>query len=101
MKSQLLCLLQLFPQLTCIDQIAKAYLDRAIDDRKRSACLREPLPDELQHQQFVKIGIEQGPRNRVQFPVMVMCAPPQADDHGGTTSPHPEHPYRNPSTTLT
>ena len=47
MKSQLFCLLQLFPKLIDIDQIAKVYIDGAIDERKRSRCLRELLPDEL------------------------------------------------------
>src|SRR6266852_6136558 len=47
MKSQLLCLVQLFPKLIGIDQIAKVYLHGTIDERKRSACLRELLPDEL------------------------------------------------------
>ena len=30
------------------------------------------LPDELQHQQLVEIGIEQGSRDRIEFPVVVM-----------------------------
>ena len=43
------------------------------------------LPDKLQHQQLVEIGIEQGARNRVQLPVMVMRAPRQIDDHDEIT----------------
>jgi hypothetical protein len=34
--------------------------------------LRKILPDKLQHQQLVKIRIQQRPHNRVQLPVMVM-----------------------------
>jgi hypothetical protein len=52
--------------------------------------LRELLPDELEHQQFVKIRIEQRPRNRVEFPVMVMGTPCEIDDHNVTILPHPE-----------
>jgi hypothetical protein len=47
-------------------------LNGAIDERKRSAFLRELLPAELE---FVKIGIEQRARDRVQFPVMIMRTP--------------------------
>jgi hypothetical protein len=39
------------------------------------------LPDELQHQQFLEICIEQGTCNRIQLPVMVMRAPGEVDDH--------------------
>src|ERR1700751_2413595 len=81
MKSQLPCLLELFPKLVNVDQIPQAYLARAIHESKRSVGLRELLPDKLQHQQFVKIVIEQRPRNRVQFPIVVMCTPGQVNDH--------------------
>jgi hypothetical protein len=46
------------------------------------------LPDELQHQQLIKIRVEQGSRNRVQLPVMVMRAPRQVDNHNGFTLLH-------------
>jgi hypothetical protein len=36
MKSQLFCLLQVFPKLIGIDPIAKAYLDGTIDERKEA-----------------------------------------------------------------
>src|SRR5208337_1394020 len=88
LKAQLLGLLQLFPKLIGVNQIAKAYVDGAIDERKRSGCLGEALPDELQHQQFINIGVEQRPRNGVHFPVMVVCAPREVDDHDATTLPH-------------
>ena len=39
------------------------------------------LPDELQHQQLVEIGIEQGSGDRVQFPVVVMRSLGEVDDH--------------------
>jgi hypothetical protein len=46
------------------------------------------LPDELQHQQFVNIGIEERPCDGVYFPVMVMGAAREVDDHNDTTLPH-------------
>src|SRR5208283_68019 len=85
MKSQIFCLLQLFPQFILLDQIAKTYLDRAIDQGKRRFYLWEALPDELEHEKFVEVGVEEGPSNRIQFPVMVMGAPRKVDNHDATT----------------
>jgi hypothetical protein len=39
------------------------------------------LPDKLEHQQFVEIGIEQGPGNRVEFPVVVVRPLGEVHDH--------------------
>jgi hypothetical protein len=43
------------------------------------------LPDELQHQQLVEIGVEQGAGDWVQLPVMIVRATRQIDDHDGIT----------------
>jgi hypothetical protein len=48
------------------------------------------LPNELEHQELVKIGVEQRPRNRVQLPVVVMGASREVDDHDVITLPHSE-----------
>src|ERR1700747_1278127 len=45
------------------------------------------LPDELQHQELVKIGVEQGPSNRVQFPVVIVRATSEVHDHSQISSP--------------
>src|ERR1700686_4655347 len=39
------------------------------------------LPDELQHQELVKIGVEQRPGNRVQLPVVVVRPLGEVNDH--------------------
>jgi hypothetical protein len=39
------------------------------------------LPDKLQHQQFVEIRVQQRPDDRIEFPVMVMRAFGEIDDH--------------------
>jgi hypothetical protein len=39
------------------------------------------LPDKLQHQQLVEISIEQGPGNRVEFPVVVVGSLGKVHDH--------------------
>jgi hypothetical protein len=39
------------------------------------------LPDELEHKEFVEVGIEQGPRDGVQFPVVVVRPLGEVDDH--------------------
>jgi hypothetical protein len=44
------------------------------------------LPDKLQHQQLVKIGIEQRPGNWVQFPVVVVRPLSEVDDHRAVVS---------------
>jgi hypothetical protein len=43
------------------------------------------LPDQLEHQQLVKIGIQHGARNGVQIPVMVVRAPGEVDNHSAFT----------------
>jgi len=48
------------------------------------------FPDELEHQELVEIGIEQGPRDRVQFPVVVVGAAGQVDNHNPNTLPYSE-----------
>ena len=50
---------------------------------KVARVLGKVLPDELKHEEFVEIGIEQGARDGIQFPVMVVRAPGQVDDHYG------------------
>ena len=39
------------------------------------------LPNELEHQQLVKVGIKQGPGNRVEFPVVVVRPLGEINDH--------------------
>jgi len=54
----------------------------------------EMLPYELEHQELVKIGVEQRPGNRVQLPVVVMGASREVDDHDVITLPHRERQFR-------
>ena len=44
------------------------------------------LPDKLQHQQLVEIGVEQRSRDRVQFPVVVMRPLREVHDHQAMSS---------------
>src|SRR5258708_10341488 len=39
------------------------------------------LPDELKHQKFIKIGVQQGSRNRVEFPIVVVRPLGKVHDH--------------------
>ncbi len=82
-------LFQLFPQLVHTDQIAQAHGSGAIEQRERGLCLGEILPDKLQHEQLVEIRIEEGPRNRIQLPVVVMRAPGNIDNHDESTLSQP------------
>jgi hypothetical protein len=45
------------------------------------------LPDELEHQEFVEIGIEQGAGNGIKLPIVVMRAPGQVDNHCASNVP--------------
>jgi hypothetical protein len=44
------------------------------------------FPDKLQHQQLVEISVKQGARNRIEFPVVVMCPFSEVDDHRAAAS---------------
>ena len=44
------------------------------------------LPDKLKHEQLVEIGVEQGSRDRVQCPVVVMRPLREVHDHGSEYS---------------
>lgn len=43
------------------------------------------LPDELEHQQLVEIGIEQRSRDRIEPPVVVVRSPGKIDNHDAFT----------------
>ena len=45
--------------------------------------MREMLPDELEHQELVEVGVEQGASDGIDFPVVIMRAPGEVDDHEG------------------
>jgi hypothetical protein len=88
MEAQFPGLFQLGAKLLDFDHIGEAQVGGAVDKRKRSGGFGEMLPDELEHQELVKIGVEQRPRNRVQLPIVVMGASREVDDHDVTTLPH-------------
>jgi hypothetical protein len=44
--------------------------------------LREVLPDELEHQEFVEVGVEEGAHDGVELPVVVVRALGEVDVHG-------------------
>ncbi len=48
-------------------------------------CLWEILPYKLQHQQLVEVCIQQGSGNRVQLPVVIVCASGNVDNHYAIT----------------
>ena len=49
--------------------------------RERGMGRGKMLPDELQHQQLVEIRIQQRTRDGIEFPVMVVRAPGEVDNH--------------------
>jgi hypothetical protein len=85
MKAQLFCGFQLLPQLRHVHNIAQPHGTRTIEQSEGGMNGRKALPDELQHQQFVEIGIQQRTRNWIEFPIMVMRAPGEVDNHNSST----------------
>ena len=81
MYSQLSRMFQLFAQLAHIHHLAKTHIVRPVQQRECCPSLPEMLPDKLQHQQLVKIRIQQRSRNRIELPVVVVRAPCQVDNH--------------------
>ena len=88
MEPEFPCLFQLFAKFVNMNHVREAHVARSIDQGKRRFGRSKALPDELEHEQLVEIGIQQGPRDRVQFPVMIMSAPREIDDHDGITLLH-------------
>ncbi len=57
------------------DDLAQAHRSCAVDERVRGARRGKMLPDELEHEQFVEIRVEQGTRDGIHLPVMIVRAP--------------------------
>ena len=74
-------MLQLHLQFFDVDDVGHAHRGVPVEKRERHARFGEMLPDELQHQQLVEVGIEQRPDDRVEFPVVVMRAFSEVNDH--------------------
>ena len=43
------------------------------------------FPDELEHEELVEIGVEQGTRDGIHLPVVVVRAPGEIDNHDSPT----------------
>lgn len=79
---------ELLAKLAGIDEIGETDLGGAIDEGKRGAGRREVLPDELEHEQLVEVGIQQGAGDRVELPVVIVRAAREVNDHNGITLLH-------------
>src|SRR2546422_947473 len=49
-------MIELGAQLTLVDDLGKAHMARAIDDRESHLLTRVRLPNHLQHQQLIEVG---------------------------------------------
>ena len=63
------------------NHVGQAHRTSPIEQRKGDAGGREMLPDELEHEEFVEIGIEQGARDWIKIPVVVVGTAREVDDH--------------------
>ena len=80
-KSQAAHVLQLLRYLFSLNHLGQAHRRRSIRHRKRYLRGGEMLPDELKHQQFVEIRIQQGSHHRVEVPVVVVGPLCEVHDH--------------------
>ena len=63
------------------DNFAELHRCGAIDEGEFGVRPREILPDELEHEELVEIGVEQRSRNGIHLPVMVVRSPCEIDNH--------------------
>jgi len=75
--------LELVAKFFDLDYIGEANFAGAICEGEGGGGSRELLPDELQHEQLVEIVVQQRARDGIEFPVVVVGAAGQVDDHGG------------------
>src|ERR1700739_4798917 len=73
--------LHLLREITGGDHVGETGGGCAIEELERDPGFRMVLPDELEHQQLVEVGVEQGADNGIQLPVVVMPALSEIDDH--------------------
>ena len=73
--------LELLAHFVELDDVPQAHCCRPVLQRKGRARGREVLPDELQHQQLVKVGVKQGAHNGIEFPVVVVRTAGNVNDH--------------------
>ncbi len=85
-KAQAPGVLHLCRQFFDRKHLCQAHLGRAIAHGQRDSGLGVVLPDELQHQELVEVGVEQRPGDRVEFPVVVMGAACKVHNHSGISS---------------
>lgn len=83
MKAAFAGLFELGAEFFDIDEIGEADMEGTIDEGKRGAGLAEMLPDELEHEEFVEIGVEQGAGDGIEVPIVIVSAAREVDDHGG------------------
>ena len=81
MQPQFAGRLKLLAQLVHVNELAEPHVRGAILKREGDAGGGKVLPDELEHEQLVEVGVEQGARDRIEFPVVVMRAASNVDDH--------------------
>ena len=78
-------MIELGAQFALVDDLGEADMLGAVDDRKGDALIRIEFADHLQHQQLVKIGIEQAAHDRVEPPAVVIGPGCNIGNcHGGT-----------------
>jgi hypothetical protein len=79
-------MLHLLGEIVDCKEVSERHLRGAIEKREGHLGFRKMLPNKLQHQQLIEIGIKQGPSNRVQFPVVVVRPLSEVDDHRAVAS---------------
>jgi SAM-dependent methyltransferase len=80
-------LIQLGAKFVGVNGVGQTDVGGAVDEGEGGAGLAEVFPDELQHEEFVEVGVEEGAGDGVEIPVMIVRAAGQVDDHDGNRVP--------------
>ena len=64
-------MIKLFAQFALVNLIGQTQFRRPVNQRKLHTRIRFVAKHRLAHQQFIKVGVDQGPDNRIDLPFMV------------------------------
>src|SRR5271165_6756732 len=80
-KAEAAHVLQLHLQFFDVNSVGDPNVGMPVMQRKLHARCGEMLPDELEHEELVKISVQQRTNDGIEFPVVVVRAFSEVDDH--------------------
>ena len=77
-------MIELVDEFALVDDVGQAHLGRAVDELESDPAIAVQLPDHLQHQQLVKVRIEQGAHDRIDAEGVIVDTCGDIRDHGAS-----------------